>query len=227
MAIQSYLPILPSTCYPASVGRMHLVADSPLGRPLHVLVLLVRACHSPADGDEDDVEADNNGVQQAINGALQGRVAVAHRPVNEETESQDGKVESRVIVMDVGYARHDNKRQIVKEPADHRVDAGVVNLINLLVVQVFAAALPAQDVPGDDQAYESESSSGAEVDKRVTKKEVLDNVVVPTAHAQTNIEDGPLPPLGGQIVLLIGIGHQGIVRCHHGDIKMNEIVEER
>jgi hypothetical protein len=35
-----------------------------------------------------------------------------------------------------------------------------------------------------------------------------------------------LPPLGGQVVLLIGIRYKGVVGCHHGYVEMDEVVNE-
>ncbi len=39
-----------------------LVGDSPGIEPLHVFILLVAASHAPADGDEVNVKADDNGI---------------------------------------------------------------------------------------------------------------------------------------------------------------------
>jgi len=41
------------------------------------------------------------------------------------------------------------------------------------------------------------------------------------------VEEGPLPPLGGKVILLVWIWDQGIVGGHHGNIEMDEILKER
>ena len=51
-------------------------------------------------------------------------------------------------------------------------------------------------------------------------------VVVPSTHAKPDVKQMPLPEAGGEVVLLIRIGDQGVVGGHHGNIEMNEILEE-
>lgn len=130
-------------------------------------------------------------------------------------------------MVHVGDTCHDNKRKIVQEPADDGVDTGVVDLVNLLVVELSVATLPSHNVPGHDEADEAERHRTTPVDEWVTKEEILDNVVIPAAHAKSDVEDGPLPPLGGQVVLLVGIRHKGVVGCHHSHVEMDEVVNER
>ena len=51
-------------------------------------------------------------------------------------------------------------------------------------------------------------------------------VIVPAAHAETDMEDGPLPETGGEVVLLVGVRDKCVVRCHHSNIKMDKVLEE-
>lgn len=53
-----------------NISRGALVGDSPGVEPFHVLILLVASGHAPADGDEINVEADDDGIQDAIDGPL-------------------------------------------------------------------------------------------------------------------------------------------------------------
>jgi hypothetical protein len=204
-----------------------LVGDSPVVEPLHVLVLLVGASHTPADRDEVDVKADDDGVQNAIHNGLDGVVAVACEPINKESKVEDGEVKSRVVVVYVSNTSHDNKRKVVQEPTSQRVQGCVVNVVDLLLREVVNASLPSKDVPNNDQAGNAERGGRTPVDERVAEKEVLDNVITPTAHTKTNVEERPLPPLGSKVVLLIGIGNQSVVGGHHSDVKMDKVVEER
>ena len=204
-----------------------LVSDSPVVEPLHVLVLLVGASHTPADRNEVDVKADDDGVQNAINNGLDGVVAVACEPINKEAEVEDGEVKSRVVVVHVGHTSHDNKGKVVQEPASQRIQSCVVDVVDLAIGEVVNASLPSKDVPDDDQTGNTKRSGGAPVDERVAKKEVLDDIITPTAHAKTNVKERPLPPLGSKVILLIGIGNQSVVRCHHSDVQVDEVMEER
>jgi hypothetical protein len=73
------------------------------------------------------------------------------------------------------------------------------------------------------QASIHEGEGGAPVDERVAEEEVLDNVVIPAAHAQADVQERPLPGLGGKIVLLVRVGNEGVVGSHHGDVQVDEV----
>lgn len=87
--------------------------------------------------------------------------------------------------------------------------------------------MPSQNVPHHHKANNADADGGAPIDQRVSEKEVLDNVVIPATHAKANVQNGPLPPLRGKVVLLVRVGNQSIVGCHHGNVEMNEVVKER
>lgn len=99
--------------------------------------------------------------------------------------------------MNIGNTAHSYKWQIVQKPSNHRIKASVMDLVDFSLLEVVEASLPTDQVPEDNEAEDAEGSSGAPVDGWVTKEEVLDNLVVPTAHAETNVENGPLPEVGG------------------------------
>lgn len=58
------------------------------------------------------------------------------------------------------------------------------------------------------------------------EKRIILTIIVPTAHTKPNVEKGPLPETGGKIVLLVRVGDECIIGCHHGYIEVNEILEE-
>jgi hypothetical protein len=41
------------------------------------------------------------------------------------------------------------------------------------------------------------------------------------------MEERPLPKLGSEVVLLVWIGDQSVVRGHHGNVQVDEILQER
>lgn len=51
-------------------------------------------------------------------------------------------------------------------------------------------------------------------------------MIIPTAHTETDIEDGPLPEMGGKVVLFVRIRDEGVVGSHHSDVEMHEVTEE-
>lgn len=40
------------------------------------------------------------------------------------------------------------------------------------------------------------------------------------------MEEGPLPPLRGKVILLVWIGNKGVIRGHHSNIEVDEVLEE-
>lgn len=96
-------------------------------------------------------------------------------------------------------------------------------MINMSLIELTVTSLPAHEVPDDQKPKDAQTSRASPVNKRVSKEIVLDNAVIPGAHAKTNIEYWPLPELRRKVVLLIWIRDKGIVRCHHSDIQVDEI----
>jgi hypothetical protein len=78
-------------------------------------------------------------------------------------------------VVDVGHTAHGHEGEVVQHPADDGVDTRVVDLVNLRLLQVVVAALPADQVPGNNEAEDAKTGSAAPVDEWVTKEEVLDD----------------------------------------------------
>lgn len=204
----------------------NLISHPPVLKPLHVPVRLVGSDYAPADGHKVDVQANRNGIQSAVRYLLHNLVSVTETPVDQEARCQNGKVKRRVVVMNVGDTGHDNKWKVVKEPANDRVDTSIVDVVDLGLVQLSEATLPADDVPSDRQAEDAQREGRSPVNKGVAQKEVLDNIVVPTTHAQSNVQNRPLPPLGGQVILLVRVGYQSIVGRHHGNVEVNKVVDE-
>lgn len=51
-------------------------------------------------------------------------------------------------------------------------------------------------------------------------------VLIPSAHAEADIQQWPLPRLRRQIILLVGVWNQSIVGGHHSDIEMYKVLEK-
>jgi len=100
-------------------------------------------------------------------------------------------------------------------------------VINILLRKIWVSTLPANSIPTEHKGENDKGGCRAPVDHRVSKEKVLNDIIIPRAHPQSDMENGPLPPLGSQIVLLIGIGHKGVVGRHHSNVKMDEIPKKR
>ena len=129
-------------------------------------------------------------------------------------------------MVNVGDTSHGDEGQVVQEPAEHGVDARVVEVVDLGPSELVVAALSADRVPSDHDEEEADREGRAPVDERVAEQEVLDDMVVPAAHAETDVQEGPLPGLGGEVVLLVRVGNESVVRGHHGDVEVDEVAEE-
>lgn len=110
--------------------------------------LLVVALHTEADSPEQPEKTNNDGVQRAEDSIANGTLQLDRRPVDAESQRQDGKPQSGVVVMHVGNTSHDEEGEVVEKPADDRVDTGIVDLVDISLLEIREAALPAQGVPG-------------------------------------------------------------------------------
>ena len=129
-------------------------------------------------------------------------------------------------MMDVCHSCHSHEGHVVQEPSDDRIQATVVNLVEFIKTEFFVAALPSNQIPGNEAAEDRERGSRTPVYEWVAEQEVLDYVVVPAAHAETNVQDWPLPELRGEVILFVGVRDEGVVRGHHGDVQVDEVAEE-
>ena len=98
-----------------------------------------------------------------------------------------------------------------------------MDVIDFAPGKFLVASLPSNQIPADEQAEENKTSSTTPVDDGISKKEVLRDMIVPAAHPEADVQDGPLPELRCEIVLLVGIWDQGVVRGHHRNIKMHKV----
>jgi hypothetical protein len=61
----------------------------------------------------------------------------------------------------------------VQEPPDNGVETGVVELIDVGLLEVIVAALPADEVPEDHKGEDAEGGGAAPVDGGVAEEEIL------------------------------------------------------
>lgn len=124
-------------------------------QPLEVVPLLVLALHTESDGSKQPEQTNHNGVKCGVDCILNVLVQPACSPVDDEPKSDDGEIEGRIVVMDVGDTSHGDEWQIVKEPAEHRVDARVMNLVNVALRELVVATLPSDAVPEDHETKDA------------------------------------------------------------------------
>ena len=130
-------------------------------------------------------------------------------------------------MMYIRHSSHCDERQVMQKPSNDRIDAAVVYMVDLNRLEFLVTALPTNQIPAYKCKKANDGRCASPVHNRVAQEEVLDDMVIPAAHAKANIQNGPLPEMGCEIVLLVRIRDQGVVRSHHCDIEVYEITEER
>ena len=59
---------------------------------------------------------------------------------------QDRKIKSRVVVVNICYSRHGDKRNIMEDPADEGVYSCSANMVNFLAAEIVISTLPSDEV---------------------------------------------------------------------------------
>lgn len=129
--------------------------------------------------------------------------------------------------MDIRNPAHNNEGQVMQEPAHNRVNPAIVNMIHIHRLKLQIPTLPPNRVPSNQQREDAERGRGPPVHERIAEQEVLDRIIVPAAHPQADVQNRPLPELGREVILLIRIGHERVIRRHHRDVEMDEVAQER
>ena len=189
--------------------------------------LLIGTFHTEAKRTEEPKHENDHGVENGEYAPLHILVQRASVPVQAEATAQNSEIQRWVVVMHIRDAGHGNEREVMQEPADDGVEAGIVDVVNLCPGEFVVTPLPADRVPEHHGPEEDKGESRSPVDEGVAQEEVFDDGVVPAAHAETDVQERPLPGFGGKVVLFVGIRNQSVVGGHHGDVQMNEIAEER
>lgn len=76
-------------------------------------------------------------------------------------------------MVDVGDTCHGDERIVVEEPANDRIDTRVVELVDLPLLEIGVAALPANEIPDDHESNDAERGCRAPVDDWIAEKEIL------------------------------------------------------
>lgn len=194
--------------------------------PFEVAVLAGWSRHTERDWNEENEYGNDDSVGNSINSPRDLAWKLLRKEVEEEAKDEDGKVESRVVMMDVGNSAHHDEWNVMERPSDQWVESVVVPLINIIVGEILATSLPSKEIEDKSETKHSQCGSGSPVDDWVTQQEVLDNLIIPRAHSQTNVQNWPLPPEGGEVVLLVWVWYEGVVGGHHGNVQVKEIPQE-
>lgn len=142
---------------------------------------------------------------------------ISHNPQKRAAEKGNS-----YIVMHICHTRHRDEGNIVQDPADERIDAGIVNLVDIILLEFIISSLPSNEVPSHQCYHHTQACSRSPVYDRVTQQEIFHDLteishlastvaiklltaVVPSTHSESDVENRPLPEMRCQIILLIGV----------------------
>jgi hypothetical protein len=143
--------------------------------------------HTKRDWDKEDEDTDDYGICNTVNSPRELGGQLLGEKVEEEAKDEDGKVESWVVMMDIGDSAHHDEWDIMESPTDQWIESVIVPFINILLGEVFAASLPPEKIDKEGNTEESQGSSAAPVNDRITQQKVLDDVIIPRAHSETDV----------------------------------------
>lgn len=142
-----------------------------------------------------DEKPNGDHVQDGVHCSGDFHVQSPSNPVDAKAKGEDCIIKRRVVMMNIGHSCHEDEGKIVQHPTNGGIEPRVVDLIDVLLAQFLIASLPAKEVPDEQQSEGNETCGASPVHKRVSKKVVLDDAVIPGAHAETDIQYWPLPEL--------------------------------
>ena len=124
----------------------HLIRNPPSIKPSQMPPLLIIPLHPKHNRPEQHKHTDHKRIKRKINRPLNPAIPPRQRsrkPIDHKPHRQDRKVKRRVIMMHIRDPGHGHKRQIVQKPAQHRIAAGVVDMVDIAPLQLLVATLPA------------------------------------------------------------------------------------
>lgn len=92
-----------------------------------------------------------------------------HHPINNKSEGEDGEVQGRIVVMNVGDTSHGDEWHVVEEPSNYGVDTSIKDVVDVVLLEFVIAPLPANKVPGYQEAENTERGRGTPVYQRVSE----------------------------------------------------------
>lgn len=153
-----------------------------------MLPLAVWSNHAEADCSEQPVETDDDGVKNGKDSPLDLLIQSSRYPIHTEAHDDNCEPESRVVVVNVRDTTHGNKWEVVQNPTDDGIDTRVVNLVDVGLLQVGVATLPAHGVEDDDETEDAETGGTSPVDEWITEKEVFDDCHLLDTRQKWNVE---------------------------------------
>ena len=86
--------------------------------------------------------ANNSSIKSKVDKGSKVLVGARQEQVSQETKRQNGKVEGREVMMNIGDTGHDNEGQVVEKPAEGRNNTSHSVLLNLQISEILVATLP-------------------------------------------------------------------------------------
>lgn len=140
--------------------------------------------------------------------------------VKQLTKSDDGKVQSREIVMKEKLTSHEEEGEVVESPAQNRSPQLIVKSLDKRTGIVIAASLPSQNGNDLEQSPKDNSNGRGPPNHRIADEVDLGVVLAPEVDSTS--QDRPC--LGTRIPC-VRFG-QASIRCPHDSVKLEELAQE-
>jgi len=131
--------------------------------------------------------------------------------IEEVSEHQNGEIQCRKVVVNVGDATHDEERGEMEEPSKERDLPNVEEVIPFTRFHVDVFPLLPEQVKPEEKHRDEQADSRSHPDPRCANEVVLDLVIAPSTHAESKVLERPIERRGRQDVELIWVRNQSVI----------------
>lgn len=130
------------------VGSL-LVGNPPATQPTQMSPLLARTFDTEHDDPKVCEQPNDNGIENDMYRPIDLIVSIPGKPVRTKSKRQDGVIKSRVVMMDVCHACHNNEGDVMEHPSNGRVYPRIMDVVDFTLRQVIVSTLPPHEIPED------------------------------------------------------------------------------
>lgn len=115
----------------------------------------------------------------------------------------------------------------MEQPPKERHLAHIQKVFPLSRVHILIFPLPPQHIHNKRQQAHAQANRSTPPNHGCTNEVVLELLIAPAAHPQTEVEERPVERLGRKDIFFVGVGYECVVRGHHRHIEVPKVAEER
>jgi len=131
--------------------------------------------------------------------------------IEEVSEHQDGEIQCRKIVVNVGDTIHYKERHEMEEPPEERDLSDVEEVIPLARFHVNEFPLLPEQEKAEEKYCDEQADSRSYPDQRCADQVVLELGISPATHAKSKVLERPIEWRRRQDVVFVWVGNQSVV----------------